>query len=377
MRMRSWLGVALCVTCAVAPTGARDETPAPWTKSSPDFVFEFPRDHRAHETSKTEWWYFTGHLDGAGAAGDASVARFGYQFTLFRIGVDPKPIAPSSRWAANEMVMGHAAITDLRTGEHVFSETLWRAAGGLGGFPNEPDPVIAWSKAPAGTPGRWELRFDGDGFAFAMRDDARSVAFELVASPSKPVVLHGERGYSKKSADGAAASQYASFTRMTTRGRVRWGGVDHDVAGTSWMDHEFSSGQLAAGQVGWDWFSIQLDDGRDLMLYVLRNASGDVDYASGTWIAADGTTSALQGSAFTIERGSLGDGARYPLAFDVTVGDERFRVEAVSARCVNASTLVDDLEYFEGPIDVKRDGRSIGRGYVELTGYDPEGKLPL
>lgn len=374
--MRKRWGVLALIGLTLTWRGfaAEEPTTAPWVKASPDHVFEFPRDHRAHDTSKTEWWYFTGHLDGVGAQ---AVARFGYQFTLFRIGVDPGPAAAGSRWSANALVMGHAAITDLRTGEHVFSETLWRAAGALGGFPREPDPVVAWSKAPAGTPGRWELALRGDGFAFTMRDDARAIGFDLVATPSKPVVLHGERGYSKKSDDGSAASQYASFTRMATQGRVRWGGVDHDVVGTSWMDHEFSSSQLTERQVGWDWFSIQLDDGRDVMLYVLRDAQGKVDFASGTWVAADGATTALAARDFTIAGQRRDEGSRYPRTFDVTVSGERFTIDVVSARCVNASVLVDGIEYFEGPIEVRRDGEVVGRGYVELTGYDPDAKLPI
>jgi predicted secreted hydrolase len=374
--MRKRRGVLALVGLAFLVRGfaAEESTTSPWVKASPDHVFEFPRDHRAHDTSKTEWWYFTGHLDAADAPG---VARFGYQFTLFRIGIDPQPAREGSRWAANALVMGHAALTDLRTGEHVFSETLWRASGDLGGFPREPDPVIAWSKAPAGTSGRWELRQQGDGFAFTMRDDMRGVAFALDTQPTRPVVLHGERGYSKKSEDGSAASQYASFTRMATQGSVRWRGDEFAVVGSSWMDHEFSSGQLAKRQVGWDWFSIQLEDGRDLMLYVLRRADGAVDYASGTWVDATGNSAALRGDEFTITGKPPSDGSRYPTGFDVRVGDESFAIEAVTPRSINASVLVDGIEYFEGPITVKRDGRVVGRGYVELTGYDPDAKLPI
>jgi predicted secreted hydrolase len=147
--------------------------------------------------------------------------------------------------------------------------------------------------------------------------------------------------------------------------------------GSSWMDHEFSSGQLAKRQVGWDWFSIQLEDGRDLMLYVLRRADGAVDYASGTWVDATGNSAALRGDEFTITGKPPSDGSRYPTGFDVRVGDESFAIEAVTPRSINASVLVDGIEYFEGPITVKRDGRVVGRGYVELTGYDPDAKLPI
>ena len=143
------------------------------------------------------------------------------------------------------------------------------------------------------------------------------------------------------------------------------------------MDHEFSSSQLTERQVGWDWFSIQFDDGRDVMLYVLRDAQGNVDFASGTWVAADGAVTPLSAVDFTIAGRRRDERSLYPLAFDVTVKGERFTIEAASSRCVNASVLVDGIEYFEGPIEVRRDGVTVGRGYVELTGYDPDAKLPI
>ncbi len=348
-----------------------------WRMATPGYAWEFPRDHRAHPDFKTEWWYFTGHLDGADGA------RFGYQFTLFRVGIDAAAPAAGSTWSASALVMGHCALTNLASGEHFFSETLWRAAGALGGFPAAPDPLIAWSKAPAGTPGRWTLRVDGDAFAVSMADATRRIAFDLVARPTKPIVLHGERGFSAKTRDATSASQYCSFTRMATSGRVTWDGVEHAVTGTSWMDQEFSSSQLGATQVGWDWFSLQLDDGRDVMLYVLRDADGRIDHASGTLVAADGSARTLTRADFTIESSeefeTAGDRA-YPGRFRVAIASAALDLDVtfVTRRAENVSALVAKLAYFEGPVVVKdRAGRLVGRGYVELTGYGKDAKVPL
>ena len=343
-----------------------------WTPAREDYRWSFPRDHWAHPAYRTEWWYFTGQLQ---AAGDTA-RRFGYQFTIFRIGLLPSPPALRSDWAAQMLVMGHAAITDLTAGTHEFSETLYRAIPLLGGFGEPGDSLVAWSRGPAGTVEPWTLRWRGGAFAFRMADRRRDVGLDLAATPARPLVLEGPNGLSRKGEGAGAASLYYSFTRLATEGTLRFAGRDYLVRGESWMDKEFGSNQLARNQIGWDWFSLQLDDGRELMLYLLRDSTGATDHAGGTVVSRSGAPRYLERDGFSVR--ALGQwvsresGAAYPARWSVAVpGDSlQLLVEPLLADQENRSRLLPRLYYWEGAVLVRDDaGRSVGRGYVELVGY--------
>jgi predicted secreted hydrolase len=364
---RATLVVAL-VALAVA-AGAGDE----WLPARSDYPWSFPRDHWARPGYRTEWWYLTGHL----ATDETPARRFGYQFTLFRVGVSPRALPLASEWAVTDLVMGHAAVSDLGAGQHRFSEVLYRAMPLLGGFGVEPDPRLAWSRAPAGTDGRWTLDWNGEAFDLAMADNARGIALRLATRPLKPLVFQGPNGYSRKGGGGAtAASHYYSFTRLATHGTAEVGGRAHAVRGESWMDKEFGSSQLGEGQVGWDWFSLQLADGRELMLYLMRDRTGRVDFARGTVVAADGRARYLEAGEFsaraTARWRSAASGADYPARWTVEVPSEGWRLEVVPelADQENRSELVRGLHYWEGAVAVRGPGGApAGRGYVELVGY--------
>lgn len=348
--------------------GARDE----WLRARPDYRWAFPRDHWARPGYRTEWWYLTGHLEAA----DGSGRRFGYQFTLFRIGIVPMPPDSTSAWSAQDLVMGHAALTDLAGQRHVFAELLYRAVPPLGGFGRPLDLLIAWSRAPAGTDGEWTLRWNGAAFDLAAADHARGVALRLATRPLKPLVLQGPNGWTRKGADLDAASLYYSFTRLLTEGTVTIDDMQIPVRGLSWMDKEFGTNQLAAHQVGWDWFSLQLDDGRELMLYLLRDRSGGVDYATGTLVSPSGEAAYLGPDDWALRTTrtwrSPATGAEYPAGWRLALPAHGLRLEVVPllADQENRSRLVADLFYWEGAVAVEdADGRPLGRGYVELTGY--------
>ena len=365
---------------SAAPTAPAPTAPATWAPANPVHRWSFPRDHHAHPGARNEWWYFTGEV----AAADDPGRRFGYQLTLFRIGLVPDPPALDSAWATGQAVMGHAAVTDLATGVHVFSEVIWRAAGPLGGFGAGHDPVLAFARAPPGTPGRWNVALDGrGGFAIAMRDDARAIALDLALRPEKPVALQGPNGYSRKSARPGYASLYYSLTRLATEGRVTAGGRTFPVTGASWMDQEVGSSQLAPEQRGWDWWSLRLADGRDLMLYVLRRADGSADWRNGTLVGPDGAVTVLGPEAWSVEATgrwrSQETGAEYPSGWRVRVPGAGIDVAVVPLvkAAENVSRLVEGLSYWEGPVAVTVGGRPAGEGYVELTGYGPGGRLPL
>jgi len=352
--------------------------PAAWIPARPDYAWSFPRDHYSHDGYRTEWWYFTGQLT---LRGD-SAPRYGYQFTFFRVGLVPTLPNLHSEWDAKDLIMGHAALTDLTTGRHRFSELLYRATPLLGQFGTLPDSLIAWSAAPVGTPGRWTLARTGPGFALAMRDDRQGFAVRLRTVPDKPLAFEGPNGYSRKGRSPDAASQYYSFTRMGARGTIVVGHDTLDVSGSTWMDHEFGSNQLDTTQVGWDWFSLQLDDGRDVMLYLLRGRPGTPNFARGTVVDSAGQPRYLDADDWSAAPEgtwrSPATGTRYPSGWRVRVPSAG--LDVIVAPLADAqedvSHLIPDLFYWEGAVLVRTpDGRPVGRGYVELTGYG-KGRKP-
>jgi predicted secreted hydrolase len=383
---------ALAAAAAVAPRAAerreatadvaehRAELPDGFRAAAPRTDWSFPRDHWAAREYRNEWWYFTGNLEDV-----ADPSRLvGFQLTFFRVGFLPRPPRLRSDWASGGAVMAHAAITDAAGGEHRFSEVLWREVPLLAGFGVHPDPVIAWARAPAGTDGRWSLRWTGSAFELEMRDAARGMALGLVATPAKPLAFQGPGGFSRKSSAPGYASLYYSITRLATQGTISLGGREWRVRGTSWMDREMGSSQLAPGQVGWDWWSLQLADGRDLMLYRLRRSDGSVDFSYGTVVDARGETRWLEPGAWearaTRTWRSPETNAEYPAAWTISVPAEGIdiRVEPRVAAQENVARLAGGLFYWEGAVRIRdAGGRDAGQGYVELTGYGEGNRPPL
>ena len=376
--MRSRSAIAAVALLALALGGAA--SPDGYLAAGPGHRWSFPADLRAHPGFRNEWWYFTGTLESQDAPG----RRLGFQLTLFRVGLAPGAPRLDSAWATADAVMAHAAVTDVAAGTHAFAEVLWRAVPLLGGFPAAPDPVLAWARAPPGTDGRWEVRLDGGGFRISMRDAAQGLALDLALAPEKPPALQGPDGVSRKAADPSYASLYVSFTRLATEGTVELGGRRFAVRGESWMDREIGSSQLAPDQVGWDWWSLRLRDGRDLMLYVLRRRDGSASWRNATLVGRDGRVRFLApGEWSTRATGSWRSpesGATYPSGWDVAVPSEGIRVAVVPEvrRAENRSALVPGLFYWEGPVRAL-DGRGApaGEGYVELTGYGERARPPI
>ena len=370
---------ALLILGALNPVAAND-----WKTAQPDYAWSFPRDHWAHEGYKTEWWYFTGHLQAENGR------RFGYQFTFFRVGVLPTAPDADSAWTARDLIMGHAAVSDLDRNDHRFSEVIYRAIPLLGGFGAWPQraseaslPLIAWSRAPAGTPGKWRLSWNGSGFDVEMRDDAQALSFSLSTRPGKPLVFQGPNGYSRKSQSGTGASLYYSFTRLQTSGQLSLDGQTWQVTGESWMDKEFFTSVLAPHQLGWDWFSLQLDDQREVMLFLLRREDGTTDFASGTAVHPDGSTTYLDGSTFTVVSQARWQSPHtegvYPSRWRLAIPREQLDLEIVveMADQENRSGLIGALHYWEGAVKLLQDGLPAGKGYVELTGYGTSSRPAL
>jgi predicted secreted hydrolase len=351
-----------------------------WQAARPDYGWSFPADHWSHPGYKTEWWYVTGHL----SSRDDPTWRFGYQFTFFRIGLVPQAPASPSQWMTGDLVMGHASITDLQSQRHVFSEVLYRAIPLLGGFGAPGDSLIAWSRAPAGTDEVWKMVHDGEGFVFSVRDVVQEMAFSLRVVPAKPLVMHGLNGFSRKGRRPNSASQYYSFTRLETSGTLELDGESLPVVGQSWLDREFGSNQLDPNQVGWDWFSLQLDDGREIMLYHLRDAEGEVDFGRGTLVEADGRVRQLTPDQWRLEvleswRSDV-TGADYPVRWrlDLPTAGLQLRIEALLKDQENVSRQTGGLHYWEGAVRIlSPDAKPLGMGYVEMTGYGEGSRPPI
>jgi len=363
---------ALLVSAAAISGSSVQADESDWMYAEPDFEWSFPRDHWAHPGYKTEWWYFTGQLQDVAD----STQRFGYQFTFFKVGVVPESPELNSAWAVADLIMGHAAITDISTGDHRFSELVYRTNGFLGDFPPVGDSLVAWSRAPTGTDGFWRLSWTGDGFDFNAIDDRNGFALDLETRQSKAKMFQGPNGYSKKGEGPMAASLYYTFPRLSTSGTVVVDGREFRVSGESWMDKEFGSNLLEEGQVGWDWFSLRLEDGRDVMLFLLRDRSGAVDYGKATLNSAAGVARYLELDEFRIEAldtwRSSETAAEYPIRWRIEIPSESlvFDVSAEAPNQENVSRLVPNLFYWEGSVRITDPaGVRLGQGYVELTGY--------
>jgi predicted secreted hydrolase len=323
--------------------------------------FSFPRDHGPHGEYRTEWWYYTGNLE------TAAGRHFGFQLTFFRIGLTPTMPARASAWASREAYMAHFALTDTAGTRFSASGRLSRAALGLAGARAAPFGVWVEDWSAEGVA--------GDAASVRLRAAEDDVAIDLVLESDKPVVLQGERGLSRKGSEPGNASYYYSLTRMPARGRVTVRGERFEVRGLAWMDREWSTSSLGPGLPGWDWFALQLADGRELMLYHLRRGDGSTDrFSGGALVAADGSSRALTVEDFQIQ--VLGTwtsprgGTRYPSRWRVTVPREGIQLD-VTPRLADQE-LALAVRYWEGAVRVEGSagGRAIGGvGYVELVGY--------
>jgi len=348
---------------AVVTPLAQAPDPDGWRVASPDYVLRFPADHASHPEYRVEWWYYTGNLQ----ADDGR--RFGFQVTFFRVGVDPAPANPS-RWAVRDLHMAHLALTDVASGLHLVDERLNRAGVGWAGANTE--RLEVWNDD-------WRAELRDGVHQLTARSGDGDFGVDLRLDPVRGPTLHGQNGFSQKGAAASNASHYYSLTRLETTGSIVVDGTPVAVAGLSWMDHEFGTTFLDASQLGWDWFSLQLDDGTDVMLYRLRQTGDRVDpRSSGTIVLPDGDVRRLDAAEFRLTPArdwtSPASGARYPVDW---------RLELPSAGLdLTVSAVVDAQElrtprstgvtYWEGTVVVggSRDGTPVtGRGYLEMTGY--------
>ncbi|MEM9908330.1 MAG: lipocalin-like domain-containing protein, partial [Cyanobacteria bacterium P01_D01_bin.44] len=251
-------------------------------------TLKFPQDLGPHDEYQTEWWYYTGNLE------TEAGREFGYQLTFFRRGLTSAVEAGAdlSDWRSNQVYFSHFTISDIVDQKFYPHERFSRESAGLSGAQAEPYRVWVedWS-ATALAPGKIHLVAD-----------AGDVAIDLILDETLPPVLQGDRGYSKKGPEPGNASYYYSIVQQQTQGMVTVADEIFEVRGLTWKDHEYSTSALSPGMVGWDWFSLQLDDGSALMLYGLRKDDGTIaDVSSGTYVSADGKTQSIDPADWQID----------------------------------------------------------------------------
>lgn len=328
----------------------------------------FPEDFGAHEDFRTEWWYYTGNLQ------TSERRHFGFELTIFRVGrLPPTTELPAdSEWYDHSVYFAHFAVSDIETERFYAFERYSRPGPGLAGA--RADPYHVWIED-------WSIT-ESTSRLYHLQAKQEGIALDLTLTDEMGVVLHGENGYSRKGESQANASYYYSQPRLHADGIVQLNDEKFPVRGFVWKDHEFSTSALDANQIGWDWFSLQFDDGSALMLFQLRERGGGTsDSSSGTFIMPDGTSRALHKTDFEIEvldqwRSPHTQG-KYPSAWEIRLKEPECMLTA-SPWMADQEIHFPGVTYWEGAVrfeGVCNEALAQGHGYVELTGY--AGKLPL
>lgn len=334
---------------------------------------ELPRDLYAHDAAQTEWWYYTGHLQTAGGR------RFGFELVFFkrRTDLDRFGVVPL-RLIANPLYFAHFAVTD--ESRQKFRYDHRKSARGVFDL-----PAVYSARRYSLRLGDWSVR-EAHGFHFLRATLGGDLVFEVALKPEKPAALNGHEGVGVSFKDHGEASRYFSFTRMAADGHITWHGETEACTGAAWMDREFGTWKTTDNQRGWDWFSVQLETGADLMVYFIRDREDRPSaFSSGTFVDAEGRATHLTRDDFTLEATggwlSPHTGAYYPHGWRLRV--PRFQVD------VNVKPVMKDQEldtrgttmvvYWEGACSVSgyHGGTETGgRAYVELVGYDRSHEQP-
>jgi predicted secreted hydrolase len=333
----------------------------------PGYQFKFPQDHAAHEDFRTEWWYYTGHLE------TADHKHYGYELTFFRNGMAKADEKDHSPWKLNNIYLAHFAVSDINNRQFHYFQKLNR--GGRGPAGASSDNYYVYNE-------NWFVEQLGK--EMVLRAEAPGLAIHLDLNSAKPEIIHGENGVSQKAACKGCASHYYSLTRLQTNGFIYIDGKPTAVTGTSWMDHEFGSNQLTSEQVGWDWFSLQLSNNTELMLYLMRNSKGGIDpNSSGTVIRPDGSTRHLKLTDFKVTATkkwkSPSSKGVYPMEWQVEIPSEQCKLKITPD--FEGQELETDkstgVTYWEGASTAEGSFQQKpvkGEAYVEMTGYSAKFK---
>ena len=328
----------------------------------------FPADLGAHPDFRTEWWYYTGNLQ------TPNGRHFGFELTIFRVGLLPPTaeLSSDSKWSSRDVYFAHFAVSDIGNDHFYAFQRYSRPGPGLAGAQAEPYRV--WLED-------WNITERSSG-VYQLQAEQGAITLNLTLTDEMGIVLHGENGYSRKGKNTSNASYYYSQPRLRANGSVQLNGVQYEVNGLAWNDHEFSTGVLDESQIGWDWFSLQFEEGPALMLFQLRERGGKVsDSASGTFIAADGTPQPLHKSDFDVAvlaewRSPYTNGV-YPSSWEIKIHKPECLLK-VKPWMADQEINFPPITYWEGAVHFEGSCNNApvgGNGYIELTGY--AGNLPL
>jgi predicted secreted hydrolase len=358
------LGAGALPRTTAAGEARGDPPQGRFARVEPGRPLVFPRDFGAHPAYRTEWWYLTGWLTGG-------ARTFGVQITFFRARTTHAEDNPS-RFAPRQLLLAHAALAVPEEGRLRHDQRAARTGFGLAQA-SETDTDLAL--------GTWRLRRLPDD-TYATRIEARDFGLDLRFTPRGAPFPQGEAGYSRKGPRPEQASHYYSRPQLAVSGRVRLDagrgstGAATQVQGVAWLDHEWSSELLDPRAAGWDWVGLNLDDGSALMAFRIRTRDGATLWSHARWLGLPASGPADPQDSANAPRfeprrtwRSPRSGATYPTAMRLAVG----------ARVFDLEPLFDDQEldtrastgtlYWEGAVRVLEAGRSVGRGYLELTGY--------
>ncbi len=328
----------------------------------------FPQDFGAHPNFRTEWWYYTGNLE------TPEGRHFGFELTVFRVGLLPPTVElpTDSEWYDRSLYFAHFAVSDVASEEFYAYERYSRPGPGLAGA--QADPYRVWLED-------WSITQRAPG-EYHLQAAQAGTSIELSLTDEMGVILHGEKGYSRKGKNISNASYYYSQPRLQANGTIQVGGTRFPVSGLAWQDHEFSTSVLDEDQIGWDWFSLQFEDGSALMLFQLRERNGETSASSsGTFVGQDGNVQSLYKADFEVavldEWISPHTQGIYPAAWELWLNEPGCVLRA-SPWMADQEVHFPAVTYWEGAVHFEGTCDEVpvqGNGYVELTGY--AGNLPL
>ena len=338
-----------------------EESTAGFARATEPNAITFPQDYGPHNEYQTEWWYYTGNLTAD------SGEEFGYQLTFFRRALTPdeQTVAATSDWRSNQVYLAHFTITDVNGQAFYPQERFSRGGAGLAGA--QAAPYAVWLE-------NWSAREIAPGVVHLFAE-SENVTLDLELTQTLDPILHGNGGLSPKGIEAGNASYYYSLVQQATTGTIRIGDKQVNVSGKSWKDHEYSTSALSQGAVGWDWISLQLDNGQSLMLFQIRNEDGSLEpFSSGSFIAADGTVTPLSLEDWQLEVTdswtSPTNGAEYPAGWVIRVPS--LDIELAGRPLLANQELNVSTTYWEGATAFSGTvaGQAVtAKGYIELTGY--------
>ncbi len=353
--------------CAAPPAAARKQV----TLQAGE-PLRFPQDFGAHPAYKTEWWYLTGTLQTASTNTQPPPQNFGFQITFFRSRVDAARASPS-RFAAKQLVFAHTALTDLNRQQLLHDQRIARAGFGL---------VDAAEGDTRITLRDWTLQRSGPATQsrYTSHVAARDFTLDLSFTQTQPLLLQGDAGFSRKGPQPEQASRYYSQPHLRVVGQLQYRQQTWPVQGQAWLDHEWSEALLAPDAVGWDWVGMNLQDGSALTAFRLRRADGSTLWSGGSLRQPGQPSRSFTNGEVRFTPGRLwlspATGARYPVEWQLDLPGARYAVHARLDNQELDSRLSTGSVYWEGLsslLDVQ--GREVGTGYLEMTGYAAALKL--